>query len=340
MPFRRLPRRFLASEHGNFAMITALVAVPLVIMVGFAVDYNRGSNQRAAMQDSLDAASFAAIGLPPAATEAERNDALKKSYASNGGKGSAEITSVDNVDDVMTITAAAQDDMPTTFMRIAARDEISIGVESVVTRRQALLEATFKAKEVTGWWDKRITLWGREEGVSQFTALMEINYVYNGLGDVGLGTTSVRKLEGLAMIDVFRRECPTVDERDCLDNALFGDGTATVDVSKLKDAYLQMDISASTPGAISMLEKDNPPRHIRTDDPKLSSRVFINGKRQKAGSPIDILRAVQCGVWGEQAWEDGGTAESAISLENTDFKYDVMGKCGWRTGTAGARLAK
>ncbi|KFB09566.1 TadE/TadG family type IV pilus assembly protein [Nitratireductor basaltis] len=55
----RVMRSFLSDRAGNFAMMTAIAAVPLVGAAGLAVDYATMSRTRAELQQALDAAVLA-----------------------------------------------------------------------------------------------------------------------------------------------------------------------------------------------------------------------------------------------------------------------------------------
>lgn len=344
----RLLDRFGRSNDGNFAMITAILMIPIAIVVGLALDYSRATNERATMQNALDAASFSALSLPIDATRAQRQAELSKSYAANGGQGSAVIVG-DLIlgGELASLKTSASAQMKTGFMRLAARNNADIGVGTTVAKRQKLEAARFKLTEVTGWWDKKVSLFAKKKDQQAFVRLMEIDYKYNGLRgsgltDAGVGTTTVRKLQGTSMIDVFKRDCAGVLIISlCRDVKLAGDGTAEVDLMDVTDVYLQMDISASKSNAISLLNSANPPRPIKTTNKNLANRLFIDGGQQPKGRVVDILAAVKCGEWSTQAWEDGGGFSPGQTPEQgTDFKYQVQGRCDWDDGVVGAFLKK
>lgn len=52
---------FTKDENGQFAIMGALMTVPLVMAVGVAVDYSRMTLARAEMQTAVDAAALAAV---------------------------------------------------------------------------------------------------------------------------------------------------------------------------------------------------------------------------------------------------------------------------------------
>lgn len=67
----RQMRMFKDDERGNFALIFAIIAVPLVLVSGAAIDYTRVMSQRGQVQDALDAAALAAARRVNSMTESE-----------------------------------------------------------------------------------------------------------------------------------------------------------------------------------------------------------------------------------------------------------------------------
>jgi Flp pilus assembly protein TadG len=56
---KRALARFAADRRGNIALIAGLAAVPLVVVVGVAIDYTRAAGSRADLQSAIDAAVLA-----------------------------------------------------------------------------------------------------------------------------------------------------------------------------------------------------------------------------------------------------------------------------------------
>lgn len=323
--------RFASDRRGNMATILALISVPLLVAVGLATDYSSASSGRSSMQNALDAAALAAINLPKTTALGQRKKTLDDVYAANGGLGTARIVGdVTVVDGLASLTTEASYNMPTTFMRLAGRTEVVIATTSTVSKHDKLTSAKFKLLAVTGWWDKNVTLFGRKEGETAYKPLVTMNYTYNGLGGVGVGTTTMSKVSGSTSTPVFRISCAGVLVLSaCTSTKLVGDGTAEADMENMNDAYLQMVVSASKPDAINLLNSLNPPRTIRSNDPNLANRLFVEGKKQPAGTTVDIQRAVGCGDWVEQRWEDGGNSGASSTWDTSDFRYEVSGKCDW-----------
>ena len=69
-------RAFRRDQRGNIAILFALSLIPLIGMVGAAVDYTRVTQVHTKLGDALDAAILAA-GSRPAMTDAELYDFVK-----------------------------------------------------------------------------------------------------------------------------------------------------------------------------------------------------------------------------------------------------------------------
>lgn len=320
----------------------AMASLPMLLAVGMAVDYSNGTAMRSDMQNALDAAVLSAMALPGTASNSDREAELDKAYAANGGSGEATLGDVDTSGETLSVAAGAQYAMPTNFMGIVNKSTMDIAVGSKAAKQRELTEAKFKLSEVTGWWDKKVTLFAKMPEPQPPKALMEIDYKYNGLGGVGVGTTTVRKLQGDKMVDVFKQDCSAVlILTSCKNSTLSGDGTASVNIADHDNIYLQMDISATGASAKNMLKSAKVPTTIRTDDGSLADRLFVDGEQQKKGQPVPIASKIECAKWSKQAWEDGGgIVKGQKPVEGTDFKYEVEGKCGWGDGTKGVALVR
>src|ERR1700694_2324921 len=56
--FRNSASRFIHADKGNVAVIFAIASLPILGLVGAAVDYTRVSNARASMQSALDSTAL------------------------------------------------------------------------------------------------------------------------------------------------------------------------------------------------------------------------------------------------------------------------------------------
>jgi len=191
------PKGFFQSKDGNFAVISALLTLPLVFAVGMVVDYDLASNRRAKMQNALDAAAFAALALPETATTADRQKVLQANYAANGGPGVA-LVDGDLVMDAMGagLKVKSSYDMPTNFMGIIGQKSVPMAAKSSVRKPVKLETARFKILGVTGAWDKVVTLMGRTSETAPYKPLLRMTYVATSVSGYGDTTLSMLDSKG------------------------------------------------------------------------------------------------------------------------------------------------
>jgi Flp pilus assembly protein TadG len=336
-----LKQRFLRSEDGSFAPAMVIVLVPLLAAVGMVSDYSLGVSEKISMQNALDAASLSSMTLSKDLTKGERQAKLQAAYAANGGKGAATLLDyLVSSDGTATLSASASYAMPTNFMGMAGIDTVEIDVAAAARKNPALIEATFKIKKVSGWWDKTMTLYGVKFGETEAKPLMTIAYQHLSGGDKGYGTTTVStpNEDGTFKV-VQKQEC--VDTTDSnwtyMDSGkkvkctlTIGDGTgAPVDVSTMNQLYLEMKIPNPNPG-LTGKNKSLPggtKETLQSNNADTSNYLYIGGKQSPAKKAVDIFSAVPCNETSTQAWEDGGTTPPSSDVNQADFFYDVTGKC-------------
>lgn len=342
---RGLAGRFMESRSGSFAPILILAMIPLITAIGFSVDYTSAVQAKATEQAALDAAILSITTMDTASTLAQRQVAMQASYAANGGQGTATLNSFDvSANGTATAQASASYAMPTVFMQIARIPSVAVGVASAVSKTPALVEATFKVTGVSGYWNKKMTLYGTMFGATVGKPLMTIDYVYGGGTDPkGYGTTTVSKIDSLGVSTVIQTQVCKVGKKApagvtlntdqsgttyyCVDTMAPGNAAgASIDVSQMAGLYLQMDVPDAA--------KQNPkkPTPLMSNDPATSNRLYSSTSKDippaemATGQVVDIFGLVPCGSTGYQAWEDGGNPVPA-PVGNADFFYNVTGKC-------------
>ena len=326
--------------------VVIMVMMPLLLAIGFSVDYTSAVTTKSNMQNALDAAVISITTLPTTTTFADRQTALQQSYAANSGPGGASAATLTSVDVVSggtaTFAAKASYAMPTSFMGIAKVNTVPIGIGSSVRKTPALVQTTFKVSLASGYWNKTMTLYGTKFGDTTAKKLMTIDYTYNGYGDPkGYGTSVVSTIDGTTATKVQQQDCTTSTVSNfnnlpagaitqtsgstkyvttCVSTMYPANGTgAVVDVSQMGSLYLQMDVPSGNP------------KKLKSNDPNTSNRLYIGTSQTEmpevaTGLTVDIFTAVPCGQTSYQAWEDGGNAVPA-PVSNADFFYTVQGKC-------------
>ncbi|MFD2236782.1 TadE/TadG family type IV pilus assembly protein [Aureimonas populi] len=84
---RKGPRSFLSDRRGNFAVITALAAVPVIFTIGGALDFNMFYANRVRVQNAADAAALAAAKQFNTDPDSGRLESFARDYfAANAGE--------------------------------------------------------------------------------------------------------------------------------------------------------------------------------------------------------------------------------------------------------------
>ncbi|ODR99920.1 hypothetical protein AUC68_02000 [Methyloceanibacter methanicus] len=134
-------RRFARDKRGNAAILFGLAIIPIILIVGVAVDYGRAMTVRGTISDAADSAALA-IGSWVGLSEAELEDKAQKffdaNYASTLSKDIKSNFKVSFIGDDIVVQANAS--VPTTFLRLANVDSLDVGVQNTITKRQRNIE--------------------------------------------------------------------------------------------------------------------------------------------------------------------------------------------------------
>lgn len=125
---------FGASDKASVAPIFALCAIPMVMVVGIAVDSSRLSSARVEVQAATDSAALAAAaayGTGNNNYESIANAQFDRNLAQNEELTAAELTthvSVDTTNNTLTMTASGN--VPTTLTKIGGFTEMPLGTDA------------------------------------------------------------------------------------------------------------------------------------------------------------------------------------------------------------------
>lgn len=101
---RKRAARILADEKGNFTVLTALIAVPLLSAASIAINLARINLEAAKMQTALDAAAFSAVkSYGEGETEASARDLANNVFFANFGQ----VEAVDQIGAESGVSVAA-----------------------------------------------------------------------------------------------------------------------------------------------------------------------------------------------------------------------------------------
>ncbi len=129
--------RFVADQRGGVAPMFALAIVPIIGLVGAAVDYSRGNAARTAMQASLDATALMlsrdAAGMDPAQVAAKAtsffNAQFSRSEVTNV-QANGVLSSPQQGSFILDVTASGT--VPTTFTRLLGQQKLDISSKAQV----------------------------------------------------------------------------------------------------------------------------------------------------------------------------------------------------------------
>lgn len=122
-------RRFPKDDAGHFAVITALIGMPLIVGVGLAVDTTNTFSYKNHLEAALDTAALAAV-IPANLTDAERRDYAKQVFDKNYNdpEGTTVELSIEATRERVDMAASAR--FPTYLGAIAGYNSFNVGVET------------------------------------------------------------------------------------------------------------------------------------------------------------------------------------------------------------------
>lgn len=120
-------KNFFRKRDGNLAIITALVSVPMLLVVSLAVDSRRSASEMGNLQDALDVATLAAVskgGFSKSERERHAEEVFYKNYSGNLNL-SLSPTALDD-----RVTLKAEGQMDTLFSGLIGKQEINVSKSS------------------------------------------------------------------------------------------------------------------------------------------------------------------------------------------------------------------
>ena len=127
-------RKFVSDRRGNFALITALALMPLVLSVGFAIDGSRYYKARSHLQGALDTAALAVAASPEQDT-AKLRELTEQFILSNLDPKTIESVELDWFSSsTEEIDVGVRGSIRTTFMRLANYETMPLNVATLAKR--------------------------------------------------------------------------------------------------------------------------------------------------------------------------------------------------------------
>jgi Flp pilus assembly protein TadG len=135
-------KKLLSNESGNAAIVTGMAAIPMVLILGSAVDFERASNLHTELQSSVDSAAIYAATLqePDSAILTTKSKPyFDANFKADGATEQPTYTAVNNGNSV-TVTASVPS--RNAFMALAGVPTTTVGARSVVNKTGINLEVS------------------------------------------------------------------------------------------------------------------------------------------------------------------------------------------------------
>jgi Flp pilus assembly protein TadG len=126
---------FLQDRRGSVVPMFALAVIPVVGLIGAAVDYSRANSLRSGVQAALDATALAMARSAPTLTEDQLKTQAAAHFAALFNKPGAkniDVNTVYSTTNGSTLTITATGAMDTTFTRVMGYNQINIGSSATI----------------------------------------------------------------------------------------------------------------------------------------------------------------------------------------------------------------
>ncbi|MEI1249073.1 TadE/TadG family type IV pilus assembly protein [Rhizobium aouanii] len=309
-------RRMLGDRGGNFGIMTAIIAVPLMLAAGLAVDFSVARVEKTNLQQIADGAALAGAKVFDGTNLADAKAAAQKYVSAYGGN-----IAFDATPDGRILKVTLNDQVDTAFMKIANINTVDVGVTSAAISPEKPTKVIFKPTQAQGYWYKKISLMVVRPNSTAEQVLGTIIYQPTTLNDSGQGTMTVTPSSGeidlgnytklVLKMEIKDDYCGTGYTGSVSNNSKKTVTCTAVDEKKNKTLWQQKSVYTST---------------LRTDNPDQIDYLFVDGKQLKKGATYPLESYFGCSKTQSHAWEDGG------GWERQDFFYTVSAVCGGSEG--------
>lgn len=296
--------RLLRNCAGNFGIMTALLAVPVALAAGLALDLSKAVNERVKMQAIADSAALAGGALFNGSNAAAAKKAADAFLAANlpnlptGAKLEASFVG-------QTMTVSLSGDVPTDFMHLAGQTVANVGVTAQAYVPSTPSSIQFKPTNARGVYYKQVSIMVvRPKGVVEETVgtvtYQPITRNNGGQGTMVVSPSSTLELGEysrlLLKMDIKNDGCPLRYRASVSNNQV------TCNPST-RDADTRYNLT------------------LRSDNPATSHYLFVDGVQLPQGVASPLESVLECGATIKHAWEDGG------GFAQQDFFYQATSIC-------------
>ncbi len=291
-----LARKFLTNQKGTIVIIFSLVALPVLLSVAVAVDYTQKYRIEAHMQDSLDSAVLATTAISNGGTK----EFAMQFYSAQNALGVVTKYQKRNSGNGMFVLLEAEYNVPTIFAKLYGQESMPVKVRSEAVAPNMLSSLRFRLDSANGELSKDVVLKGYDKVTGKRVNLLYMKYRYP-------------------------------PPRQTSSNSDW------IDISGYERLYMVYYIKKSSyhyKWYCGYSGRKCPP--IRSNDPKYSNRIGIDGVQQRKYTKLDIFGGLGCNETRQIGWED----LYPRGYRHMDFFFKLEGKCSNAGTRNNVRLTK
>jgi Flp pilus assembly protein TadG len=179
--FARLCGGFLASRHGNVAIIFGVAAIPLFGALGAALDFSRITKSQSTLQSAMDASVLAGL----AASSGKEITTATRIFNANFNDSATTLGtpsySLDTTCGCLTGTAAGTISM--SIMSVVGISTMPVSVSSKASNKKTLTEpltVTITPTFAQGWYPKIVYVWTKDASgtVTAMTQMLSYDFEF------------------------------------------------------------------------------------------------------------------------------------------------------------------
>jgi hypothetical protein len=296
--------QLIEDRQGNFGMITALLATPVLLACGAAVDISNALLERTHMQDAADAAALAGGSVYDGTNPAEAKS-LAEEYIAGYSERLPPGTQFEVTIDGQTVKVSVSGAVDNAFMQLAGIETTPISVASVALSPMKPKSLKLTPTKAQGYYYKKVSILVVRPGSAAEQVVGTVTYQPETQEDGGQGTMTVQP-SGTFELGEYTQ---LILQMDIKNDGCALDRRAHVANRKIK----------CTPSKAATDRKYD--LTLRTDEPETTHYLFVDGKQLPKGVTSPLASILDCGKTSDHAWEDGG------GWPRQDFFYTAVSHC-------------
>jgi len=324
---------FRRDTHASVAITFALTALPVMMLVGAALDYSRTGPAAVNLQAAIDSAVLAGVK-----TSGNQVAVAQRQFAAATGDkpyhtASAAFTlNADN-----TLTGVATATIKTAIMSIARVNTFALTARSKAKPPQTPSVVVFQLTAGYGWYWKRVELFIHKPGDSSDTVMAAYTYQPTDMtGQAGRGTgttTAMFNVNGVMTANSVSTPVPIGSTYDniYLKMTVFSDGCGPTEAPNPNTPMASNEndfqcVVSGTKVNKKVVTKSTSAAYYSTNDAATARNLFVGNP--SVGLPANqvpnIFTLIPCGPAIQHAWEDTPDGPGSQSWQKQDIFFNVQ----------------